>query len=276
MSLRGDFCGGGEVYMRENINYLYDGGFEGMLCCIFEAFARRERPGAILVGEPQQTSLFEERWVESQPIRANRVFNGLSRKISRDAARLVRGLYLTEHSEKELLALDFTRLAFRVGPGVTAMRGDPVVAAASSAVERALAEAHKYKGLLRFSDVGGPLVAEIEPKNRVLPLFAGHFCGRYRNENFLIYDRPHHEVMIWQDRTLRYETVDSLTLPPVSGEEEETRRLWRRFYKTIAIAARENPRCRQTNMPKRYWNLLTELQPEPPAEDGLPDSRQTD
>ena len=30
----------------------------------------------------------------------------------------------------------------------------------------------------------------------------------------------------------------------------------------IAIEARTNPRCQMSNMPKRYWNLLTEMQEE--------------
>ena len=47
-------------------------------------------------------------------------------------------------------------------------------------------------------------------------------------------------------------------------DETETsyRRLWKRFYDTIAIKERENPRCRQTHMPKRYWNTMTEFQSE--------------
>ena len=36
------------------------------------------------------------------------------------------------------------------------------------------------------------------------------------------------------------------------------------FYNTLAIPARENPRCRMTHMPKRFWEFLTELTP-PPA-----------
>ena len=40
------------------------------------------------------------------------------------------------------------------------------------------------------------------------------------------------------------------------------RRLWRRFYDTIAIRERENPRCRMTNMPKRFWGTMTEFQPD--------------
>ena len=33
------------------------------------------------------------------------------------------------------------------------------------------------------------------------------------------------------------------------------------FYNTLAIPARENPRCRMTHMPKRFWEFLTELTP---------------
>ena len=42
--------------------------------------------------------------------------------------------------------------------------------------------------------------------------------------------------------------------------EEKYRALWRRFYDTIAVEGRENPKCRMTHMPKRYWAHLTEMQ----------------
>ena len=46
-------------------------------------------------------------------------------------------------------------------------------------------------------------------------------------------------------------------------EERDFRRLWRRFYDTIAIEGRENPRCRMTQMPKQFWGTMTEFQNEP-------------
>ena len=44
--------------------------------------------------------------------------------------------------------------------------------------------------------------------------------------------------------------------------EAAYRLLWKRFYDTVAIKERENPRCRMTNMPKRFWNTMTEFQDE--------------
>ena len=247
---------------QRDVIYVYDGGLEGMLCCIFEAFEKKERPAAIRPQQELQPSLFETRWVETDTARARRVVRGLEQKVSPRAAWVAQGLFLTAHPEKELLALDFTRLAFQRGPQVTAMMGHPVVSDAVLTVRRAFGEAHQYKGLLRFSDVGGVLAAEIEPKNNVLPMIAPHFCARFRNESFLLYDRVHHAALIWQEHRAQMIQVEALALPPPTADELRTRRLWRRFYKTIAIEARTNPRCQMSNMPKRYWNLLTEMQDE--------------
>ena len=49
-------------------------------------------------------------------------------------------------------------------------------------------------------------------------------------------------------------------MAPPDETEAKYRLLWKRFYDTIAIRERENPRCRMTNMPKRYWGTMTEFQ----------------
>ena len=45
--------------------------------------------------------------------------------------------------------------------------------------------------------------------------------------------------------------------------EEELcfRALWKRFYETVAIRERENPRCQNTFLPKRYRGTMTEFLP---------------
>lgn len=37
--------------------------------------------------------------------------------------------------------------------------------------------------------------------------------------------------------------------------------LWKRFYETVAIRERENPRCQNTFLPKRYRGTMTEFLP---------------
>lgn len=95
------------------------------------------------------------------------------------------------------------------------------------------------------------MAATITPKNYVLPFLKEHFCSRLKNETFLIFDRTHKAALVWQDRKARIISLDTLELPPATAEELRYRVLWKRFYKTIAIAARENPRCRMTHCPKK-------------------------
>lgn len=49
-------------------------------------------------------------------------------------------------------------------------------------------------------------------------------------------------------------------MAPPDETEASYRILWKRFYDTVAIKERYNPRCRMTNMPKRYWGTMTEFQ----------------
>ena len=111
------------------------------------------------------------------------------------------------------------------------------------------------------SDYSGVLGAEIEPKNRVLPLLRRHFCNRYANESFFIYDRTHREMLLYTKGRSRLACVDSLQLELPGEEEVYYRTLWKRFFETVAIRERENPRCQNTFMPKRYRGTMTEFLP---------------
>ena len=45
----------------------------------------------------------------------------------------------------------------------------------------------------------------------------------------------------------------------LSWEEVYYRTLWKRFFETVAIRERENPRCQNTFMPGRYRGTMTEF-----------------
>ena len=61
------------------------------------------------------------------------------------------------------------------------------------------------------------LGAVIHPKNYILPLLRPHFCGRFPEENFMIYDAVHQAVLLQEDHKARLlELAAPLELPPVS------------------------------------------------------------
>ena len=130
------------------------------------------------------------------------------------------------------------------------------------AVRHLSSEVEQFRGFTRFSDFDGVLGAEIEPKNRVLPMLRRHFCERYHGEVFFLYDRTHREALLYSGGVSRIVPLERFEMAQPDEEEAGYRRLWRRFYDTIAIEARKNEKLRMTHMPKRYWATMTEFQDE--------------
>jgi probable DNA metabolism protein len=244
---------------NDTVVYCYDGSFDGLMCCVFESYERREMPVDILPEDAPLPLLLPVKAVETSAARAQRVQNSIPQKIGRDAMDFIRRAYLTCHPQKELLILRFLRLGFCDGPKVMDRLTDETVHALFTAVNHLDREAHLYQGFVRFSDKNGVLTAQIEPKNIVLPLIARHFAERYPGEQFLIHDKTHGMVLLHRNRAMQICGVDAYD-PPLPDEEElKLRELWRLFYNTIEIKERHNPRCRMTHMPKRYWRCMTEL-----------------
>lgn len=246
---------------RTTVVYRYDGSFAGLLCCVFESFAQKELPVQILSAEENQTVLFPIRDIETDPQKAERVKAGIRRQMSEAGYRQVKLGFLTCHPEKELLLLRFIRMGMKLGKKVCYMLTDPVVAELERAVKHLTGEAHQYKGFVRFSVYEPVLAAVIEPKNRVLPLLAPHFCDRYANDPFLIYDKTHGSILLYRPHQHAIIPVEEYHLPEAEAEEQTFRSLWKSYYEAIVIEERENPKCRMGNMQKRYWKHLTELDP---------------
>ena len=130
------------------------------------------------------------------------------------------------------------------------------------AVRRLVHEVHQYKGFVRFADYGGVLVGQIAPENQVLPLLRPHFCQRLPQEAFLLHDKTHRQALFAVRGRWKLRPLDQLDLDDPSQAEAQCQALWRQFYRTIAIPDRENPRCRMTHLPKRFWGEMTELRAE--------------
>ena len=89
------------------------------------------------------------------------------------------------------------------------------------------------------------------------------FCGRFPEENFMIYDAVHQAVLLQEDHKARLlELAAPLELPPPSEREQQFQALWKQFYQTLEIKARHNEKCRMTHCPKRFWADMVEMKDE--------------
>lgn len=250
------------MFNGRDVIYCYDGSFDGLMCCVFESFERKEIPSRITAGEPEQLSFSELKSIETVPEKAARVLRAIPLKITPNTLDLIRKMFLSCDENKELLILIYLHKGFRAGAKIELMLADDTVNAVNKAVFNCTHEAHLLTGFIRFSDFGGYLAAVIEPKNKVIPLLAEHFTDRFRNENFLIYDKTHRMALIYyMHKTEIAENID-FEMPAATAEEERYRELWKSFYRTIGIKERYNPRCRMNLMPKRFWSNMTEMREE--------------
>ena len=249
------------MFAQSDLIYRYDGTLDGFLCCVFESYAKKERPQGII--GPEEYSLFPVKEIPTQRDRAFRVWNSIPVKMSPRTQDVVYKTFCSCEPGRELLLLDFLYLGFSKGPDVLLLAGDARVDRVLKAARALEKEASHLMGFLRFSDYSGVLVAEMEPKNRVLPFLSRHFATRFPRESFMIYDRTHREALLSRAARTGIFPLDGYRPPRPDQKEEEYRALWREFYETIAIPQRENLRCRQTHMPKRFWGTMTEFQAEP-------------
>ncbi|KHD36747.1 DNA metabolism protein [Clostridium acetobutylicum] len=244
---------------RSNLIYYYDGSFEGLMCCIFESYEKNEIPVNILVTNNAQMTLFMTKEVETDLAKASRVIKSIPLKMGVDAFDFIKRVFLTCLEDKELNLLLFMRLGYTYGPKVMNMLSNDIVHVLFKAVTHLNKESHLFKGFIRFSAFKDGLVAQIEPKNFVLPLLSSHFCSRYPEEHFLIHDKTHDMALIYKPYKAGIIPVEDMRLPDVTEEEKHFRKLWSLYYRTVEIEGRHNPKCRRTNMPKRYWKYLTEF-----------------
>lgn len=244
---------------KSDVVFRYDGSFEGFLCCVFDSYINKEYPIAFQDEAHIESTLFPARWVGTDLNHARRVLVSLE-KIDPFARDLVVKGFLTCAPEREKMLDTFIRALYEIGKPLLRQLSDEAVLPLLRAVRHLDGEVHLLKGFVRFSDFDGTLAGEIRPKNRVLPLLRPHFCDRMYNEKFFLYDRTHREALVHQPGQWAILPVEEFQMAAPSAREAQFRRLWKRFYETIEIKERHNPRRQMSNMPKRYWETMTEFQ----------------
>ena len=247
---------------RSNLVYRYDGSYQGFLCCVAQCFFDKRLPQGVQLLDELQATLFGVRAVEADPALARRVEDSIREKVCPDALGMVQQGFLTCMEEKELRLIRFILLGYRHGARALAMSVHPDVHAIDKALLYLKNEAHFHVEFLRFADCGGFLAGMITPNNRVLPLIVGHFTARLNTERFMIFDKTHGMGFVYRPgaREGEFFHADAVDLPEPSEEEARYQALWRKFYDTIAVEGRVNPKLRRGMMPMRYWKNMTEFQ----------------
>ena len=220
--------------------YRYDGTFAGFLTCVWDALETKTEPMAFLLPE-DGAALWEEREPPPDRDKARRLYAALSKRASPAFQKLIARGFLTCLPEKELALFTLIRRGLGEGDRARLDLSDPVMARVNLALTKMWTEWDHLKGFVRFSELDGVLVGEIEPKNRVLPLLAPHFAARYSGERLALYDRTHKEAFLCDRGRWKLVPAEDFRMGPAGETERSYRAMWRKYCRPSPSRGGETP-----------------------------------
>ena len=173
--------------------YVFDGTMDGLLTAVFDAFALKEQPEQLLA-EGDALPLFCDHIykVHTDEKKAQRVWAGLEKRLSKEALRLISVSWLSELKELNSPLYLYICKVFKLGD-ISRNFADPDVLAVTNIARRVLHEQLRMKQFIRFQKAkDGTYLAVVSPDHDVLPIIIDHFQDRFNDQPWLIYDAKRH------------------------------------------------------------------------------------
>lgn len=252
------------------VTYVFDGSFEGLLTALFEFYERR--PGAVQLiwDKLYQPALLEESLeITNDEAKAQRVWNGLKKKLSPEWAQVFYKVHLSEDAQAFRDMFDFARYIFDNPAGAEKNFGNPHVIALSKMERKISRERHRMKAFIRFQKTAdGIYYCPVEPDFNVLPLIATFFKNRYADQQWIIYDVKRKYGLYYDLNKVELITFEfvanidtrKIQLPAELQDDKEALAsvLWKDYFNSTNIPARKNMKLHIQHVPKRYWKYLNE------------------
>ena len=256
--------------------YVFDHTLDGLLTAVFDSFFLHQQP-EFLLAEGEQLPLFadEPHRVVTDSEKAERVWKGLEKHLSKDGLRMITVSWLSEERALNQPLFNFICKVFRREPFDSYERNasDPDVLEVRNTCRRVLHEQLRMKQFIRFQKAkDGTYLAVVSPDHNVLPLIIDHFQDRFNDQPWLIYDAKRHYGYYYDGAAapIHITFEDEAAVPfnlsngkldaeVLSENDQIFQHLWRTYFKAICIKERMNPRKQLSDMPRRYWKYMTEL-----------------
>jgi probable DNA metabolism protein len=253
--------------------YRFDGSMTGLLSCVFRAFQFKEFQVNITSAEHAQNGLFDDFiQVASNDEQAQRVWQGLKQKISSQSQRNFYYTFLSENQTAYQHLFNYCLYIFQHKYKVDENYGHADVLALAQWTKQVGREKHRMEAFVRFKKCqDGLFLSLVRPDFNVVPLIERHFKARYQDQRWLIYDEKRkygiyydlqqvhqiemnaHEV----DAKLASGFSQSFTIE-LDEQEWLYDQLWKDYFHSVNIQARQNMKLHIQYVPKRYWRYMNE------------------
>ncbi|ENV34112.1 TIGR03915 family putative DNA repair protein [Acinetobacter gerneri] len=253
--------------------YIFDGTMTGLLCCVFRAFQFKEFDVMVSENQNDQSNLFDENiFISSNEAQADRVWKGLKSKLSKQGLAAFYYAFLSENVDAFQHLFAYSIYAFSTKHRIDQDYGHRDVLAVSQWAKQVGREKHRMEAFVRFKKCKDQLyLSLVRPDFNVLPLIERHFRQRYQDQKWLIYDEKRqygifydlkqvHQVNMnvsEMDQNIKTGHSQNFAIE-LDDEEVLYDQLWKDYFKSINIAARQNMKLHVQYVPKRYWRYMNE------------------
>lgn len=253
------------------LTLIYDHSFDGFLTCVFELYAqfdygKTEEPlVTIFKSGAYKTDLF------SQPVAINtdhqkaaRVITRLEKLLGKDGITQLIWAFLSEHNGLENCLLGVITYAIQQPKqNILKNYANPHVMQLAKLVKSVSRERHRMLAFVRFELTrDGIYFARVEPDFNVLPLITQHFRSRYKDQHWAIYDvRRSYGIYYDLSQIHLINDLDHATFNNTgffADNEAAYQKMWQGYFNHVNIPERVNHKIHVQQLPKRYWQYLTE------------------
>lgn len=243
------------------IIYFYDGTFEGLLTSIFDGFYAKIPPDIICTKYEHEVDFLSEVVnIETDVIKHKKVQNSIITKINQLCLSKLYYVFLSNRENKGMLCFHYLKLAFKIGPDIHKYLHNDLVKEVDALNKRVSFESHRFTGLVRFSYINEKfLYSPIEPDNNILEFLSPHFQKRFPAEYWIIHDIKRGLAAIHNKISWEIVEMDKASYDELKNYTDDFHNLWKNYFTSTTIKERINLRHQKGQMPKRYWNHLTEF-----------------
>jgi len=214
--------------------FTYDGTIEGFLSVCLRCITDRKRPHDIRPDFMIRGTRDEDRYiyVRSDFRRADRLYRYMGSCASAEVQQMIYDCFLTSLPRMELDLFDFICEAIRRGGSVTEDYSNEPIKRIQLAIRDLYRESQSVIDSLVFYKEGaegaggGVSVAELNPRNCVLPVLRRRILSNPSYDDLLVFDRRHYLLLFRHDSCDDLLDIRHLPIPPSRGPREVYSTFW--------------------------------------------------
>lgn len=227
---------------------------DGILSALYVSYTEKIVPDFV-----EDVSVFQPRFdgaiinVKTNLLNADRVKKALFKYGGDDIIYQMKICLMCKEHTALLHAFNYGYTTLKYRTDVSEMLSNKAVSDFSFTVQKVLHERHILTGMIRFREsINGVLYAKFSPDNDVVTLIAPHFLKRLGRIPFILHDISRNKICISDGTSIKTDFTDLPANFTPAENEKKVSELWRKYYGSVNIKERKNPRLQDAFFPRRY------------------------